>query len=426
MRPTRKQLVILSGIGIRLALAPVAGHPYDMGIYAFTQRVYFQDGIVGLKTLSVLPLIFFIQLPFYAIYASLEVLGLGDVQLMYHTSLMLESVFLKAPFILGDIGIFLLIQKITGRLLPATLFFLNPLTIFESSAWGIYDSSMLLAVVYGLLLMKEGRTTASSLAFVVGGALKLFGFLPYGMLLLRNLINRQFRSLAIQILSGMIITALTVMPIVLFGGFFLFLTGFLFRFIGLSGVTVLTNYSILYLLFRNSLNRIPSPTLLVLFVVSSLFLIETRQRDSLTALLKWTLVGAILLNIFSQAEPQWLSWIVPLAIIYGSLTQRSGLQVYTFLYGVASTVFITTMAEPGTGFETLGLQTHFLPFLEGYQNTLYVYAMMTFVLLLLMSAYIFYKPIKFRFEIIAVVALAYLQAYFWLSVVNVPHILGVA
>src|SRR5437016_12200736 len=130
---TKRQLVILSGLGIRLSLAPLTGHAYDMGIYAFAQRSYFENAIVTLKTFPTLPLIYFVQLPFYAIYAVLQLLGLHDYQLLYHTTLMIEGIFLKAPFMLADIGIFVVIQKITGRLLPATLFFLNPLAIYESS-----------------------------------------------------------------------------------------------------------------------------------------------------------------------------------------------------------------------------------------------------------------------------------------------------
>src|SRR5438309_9653778 len=103
IRVNKKLLVIVSGLGIRLALAPVTGHPYDMGLFAFNQRIYFQDGIVGLKTFPTFPLLYFIQLPFYAVYAVLEILGLSDYQLFYHTSLMIESVFLKAPYILADV-----------------------------------------------------------------------------------------------------------------------------------------------------------------------------------------------------------------------------------------------------------------------------------------------------------------------------------
>jgi len=42
-----------------------------------------------------------------------------------------------------------------------------------------------------------------------------------------------------------------------------------------------------------------------------------------------------------------------------------------------------------------------------------------------MLVYTFHKPVRLRFEVIALAVLAYLQAYFWFSVVNVPRIFGV-
>jgi hypothetical protein len=423
----RKTQVALSGIAIRLALAPFTGQPYDMGLFAFNQRLFFQDGIIGLKTFPTLPLLYFIQLPFYAIYATMQIAGFTDYQFFYHTSLMIEGVFLKVPYILADFGIFTIIQKITRRLLPATLFFFNPLIIFESSVWGIYDSLMLFAIVYGLFLVGRGNTKMGNLAFVVGGVLKLYGFLPYAMIGLKNLITKRFNALGVQILSGALIIAVAISPVLLFGGFYVFLTGFVFRFVGLTGVTVGGgNYSILYLLFPKYLASIPSPTLLAIVLVSSLYIITTRKTPNLTALIKWNLVGAILLNIFSVAEPQWIAWTIPLSVLYASLTNRNGLQAFTYIYGTASTFLINTVGVQGTGYETLGLVSHFLPFVEGYQNALYVYGMMTFTLLVLMLVYIFHKPVKFRFEVIFLVVLVYLQAYFWFSIVNIPRIIGVA
>ena len=421
---TKKQLVILSGLGIRFALAPVTGHAYDMGVFAFAQRIYFENGIVGLKTFPTLPPIYFVQLLFYAPYAVLESLGLHDYQLLYHTSFMIEAVFLKTPYILADIAIFVVIQRITGRLLPATLFFFNPLTIYESSVWGIYDPLMLLAVVLGLLLLKRNSVLMSSLAFSVAGALKLFGFLPLVFVLLKNLITRRFHTFGLQFLLGTLVIGGVVAPIVLVGGFYLFLTGFVLRFIGLSGVSSGTvNYSIVYLLLSGQVKYVPYPTLLILVVVSLFYALESRKGSSLTVLAKWSLIGAILLNIFSQAEPQWVAWTIPLAIIYGSLTGRTGLQFYTYVYGTASVFLQDTQSQHG-GFEILGTKTFDLPFIMGYTNVLFVYGMTTFVLLLLMLVYVFQRPVKFKLEIIAFVILAYLQAYFWLSIVNVPRILG--
>src|SRR5439155_22919215 len=116
----KRLLIVLSGLGIRLALAPVTGQPYDMGLFAFNQRIYFENGVVALNTFPTLPLLYFIQLPFYAIYSGLITSGLPDYLFVYHATLMIESVFLKIPYILADVGIFLPIQRITNKLCPAT------------------------------------------------------------------------------------------------------------------------------------------------------------------------------------------------------------------------------------------------------------------------------------------------------------------
>src|SRR2546425_13062574 len=163
----KSHLVILSGLAVRLILAPVTGHAYDMGLLAFAQRNYFEQGIVNLKVFPALPTLYFVELPFYSLYALASIIGLPDYQLLYHTSLMIESVFLKLPYILADLGTFLILQRLTRRLWPATLFFLNPLIILESSAWGIYDSLMMVALVYGMFRLQKGDATISSVSFLI-------------------------------------------------------------------------------------------------------------------------------------------------------------------------------------------------------------------------------------------------------------------
>jgi len=424
----KSHLVILSGLAIRFMLAPVTGHPGDMGIFASAQRAYFEQGIVALKVFPALPILYFVQLPFYSLYTLLVMAGLNDYQLLFHTTLIIESVFLKLPYILADLITFLLLQRITGRLWPATLFFLNPLIILESSAWGIYDSLMLVALVYGLYRLQKGDATSSSISFLIAGAIKLFGFLPYVALLAETVMRKNLRIVKWQILASAAVVAAMIAPLVLLGATYIFFTGFVLRFIGLSGITLPTGaatpYSILFLLFPSFLTKLPSPTLLIAVIVSTLYILEVRKGSGTVALIKWTLIGAILLNIFSQSEPQWLAWTVPLAITYGSLTRRIGLQVYTYVYGAATAFLINTQSQSG-GYEILGTKTFVLPFVEGYSNLLFVYAMTTFVLLVLMLVYTLHRPVKFRFEVIGFVVLTYLQAYFWLSIVNIPRILGV-
>ena len=360
-------------------------------------------------------------------YALLTAHGLGDYQLLYHTSFMIETVFLKLPYVLSDLGIFLLILKITGRLWSATLFFLNPLVILVSSAWGMYDSLMLLALMGGILLMaRAGSNVGSSLLMLLSGIVKLFGFLPYGLLLLGSIVGKRVRAFGIQLALGIAVIGGLLLVIAFYGGLSGFLTGFVFRFAGLSGGTSTYGqpYTIVYLLFPR-LTSVPFMSGFLLIPVAFMYLLEQRKNPDLVTFVKWTLVGSVMASILSQSEPQWLSWSIPLAVIYGALTNRTGLQWYTLVYGATSAFLIMTQSQAG-GYLVLGTKTFFIPFVEQYQNILFVYAATTFALLMLMLVYTFRKPIKFKFEIVPAIVLVYLLAYFWFSILNVPGVLGLA
>src|SRR5207237_9189654 len=114
-------------------------------------------------------------------------------QYYFHTTMMIEGTFLKLPLILSDVGIFLVMLRFTKKLLPATLFFLNPFPIYLSAVWGTYDSTMLFPLVLGVyFLATGGGRIVSSLVFVISGLMKLFGFVAFALLIFESLIRRRF------------------------------------------------------------------------------------------------------------------------------------------------------------------------------------------------------------------------------------------
>ena len=129
--------VLLSGLAIRLGLAPFTGHPTDMALLVTPQRLFYQYGTIDFKYFPTLPAVYYVQLLFYAPYQLLRLVGMPDFQDFYHTTLMIEGLFLKLPLILADVGIFLVLLRFTGKLIPATLFFLNPFPIFLSAVGNI-------------------------------------------------------------------------------------------------------------------------------------------------------------------------------------------------------------------------------------------------------------------------------------------------
>ena len=95
--------VLLSGLAIRLGLAPFTGHPGDLALFVTSQRLFYQTGTIDLKYFPTLPGIYYVQLLFYAPYQLLRLTGMPDFQDYYHTTMMIEGLSLKLPLILSDI-----------------------------------------------------------------------------------------------------------------------------------------------------------------------------------------------------------------------------------------------------------------------------------------------------------------------------------
>ena len=422
--------VVILGLTVRVLLAPISGHPYDMGLFALSQRLYFESGILDLKYFPTLPLLFYVQIPFYAFYTLLRDLGLPDFQLFYHTTLMVESVFLKLPLILSDLGGFFAIRALTGRRMPAILFFLNPFVIYLSSVWGTYDTLMMFPLVAGFALLLSHGKSRSTVAFVVSGLAKLFGFLPYVFLVLDSFLKRQFRLAGLQIIAGLAISIGLLLPTFLVGGFNIFLLSIPLRFLGINSTASTTSahsYNLLYNVFGQAFAQTRYFEVIAVGMVLSAYGLESRRLrgaakvENITVLVKWSLVGAIALNIFSPSEPQWLSWIIPLGIIYGFLTNRTGLQHFTFFYGAIATFLIITLGQ-GTGY-VLGTSLHFLSNLEvPLANNLALYALCALSLLIIALGYVFLRPVRFKLEIAALMTLIYLQGYFWFVIVGIHNL----
>jgi len=427
----RKQeaAVLLAGLLCRLGLAMFTAHPYDLALFATSQRLYYQLGYVDFKFFPTLPAIYYIQLVFYAPYALLTSLGVPDYQFLYHTTFMIEGLFLKLPMILADVGSFLVLKRLTKQLLPSALFFLNPFMIFLTAAWGIYDALMIFPLLLGFYMVSTGGSrTMTIVAFVVSGLIKLFGFVPFAMLLATSLLRKRFKQFATFATVGAVITTIIVAPFLISGGFQLFSTGIISRFIGTSTVAYSypkpSSYNLIQISSGINLSFF-TPIALGLVVLG--YVIDSRRVNygvTQVLLVKWCFIGAVAFNVVSGSEPQWLSWTIPLGILYGFLTGRSGIQYFSYIFGIAAT-FLTMTLLQSSGYLLTGTGMLLLSYVEGFSNNVIFYSALTFILLIFLSAYAFIDRMKhFRIEVIPLVILLYFQAYFWIVIVNVPRVLG--
>ena len=180
--------LLFYGILVRLAVAPFTGHPYDMEVWTQSARLFYESGVIGIRFFP-LPFMYYVLLVAYSPYALIRTFGFQDPTFLGHVSGMIESVFIKAPFMISDALSLYILVKIFSRLDTtrhdsrrcmafALMYFLNPLAIYLSSVWGMYDTiavSLLLGGIYlGLL---RDRSLLSALSFAVSGLTKGFGFL---------------------------------------------------------------------------------------------------------------------------------------------------------------------------------------------------------------------------------------------------------
>jgi hypothetical protein len=417
---TRTLPVLVIGTAIRLLLAPFTGQPYDMALWTYSTRLWFQTGQLD-PFYPTLPLVYYIQLASTSGYNSLIAAGFNDPTFLYHTSRMVEGVFLKLPMILGDVGVFFVILRFTGKASYAMLYFLNPLTIYVSSAWGMYDSIMLLPLVSGFLLLSREKRSLASVSFVLSGLIKLFGFIPLVFLVIDSLACRRYKEAIFQVTSGVSLAIVVFLPY-LQNGLQNFYTGFVLRFFGLGGVQS-RNYNTLVVFSGLRFGGTSPFVWLAVGSVLALFLYLRHSRISiLQSSLLCTSLAAITLYLFSQSEPQWLSWVIPLSLLYSSVTQTKALASHSYFFGVASTFLIITLTQ-GVEYILVGLpfQT-LLQGLEGYYNSLAVYAATVLFLLLVLMDYILRKPSRFKWEIIAATILVYTQAYFLFTVLRIVNV----
>src|SRR4029077_17440360 len=232
-----------------------------------------------------------------------------------------------------------------------------------------------------------------------------------------TIVRRRFRQeLPIEIAGGLALFGIVMAPVFLLGGFQSFLQVLVYRFIGKSS----GNGGVCLSLIGQIIKADPSGilpvlpiTVMVTCIGYSLERMRSTQPRSIL-LVKWTLVAALAFSLLSFAEPQWLSWLLPLGILYGSMTGRLGIQYFSYLFGAVST-FLTITLLQGTGYLLIGSGATFLiGYVENVPGGVLLYAVMTTIMIVMFATYSFSNRLRaFRLEVVPLVILLYLQAFFW-------------
>ena len=358
-------------------------------------------------------MIYYFQLASYSVYVMLRLVGLGDQVFLFHTSYMVEGFFLKLPIIAADTGVFFILLAYTRKLSYASLFYLNPFIIYLSSAWGTYDSVMMMFLVAGFYSLNRGKDRTAGALFIISGLAKLFGFIPFLFLLIYESRKKHWRDIVAQLGLGAIASVLLFLPIIFSGGVQGFISGFVLRFLVAGAGQSGASWSL-----YSALQRIQAPTPApIVWAVGAMtvagFVVHLiKTHAAVPVILTWSIIAAVVLNTFTIAEPQWLSWLIPLGIIYAWAMGRESLARFAYFFGVVTTLLIMTLTQ-GTGYVLTGVAIDILGPLEGFYNGLAVYAICVTSLMLMFLGFVFIKNARFRWEILPITIIIYTQAYFW-------------
>ncbi len=237
---TRKRgfyTVLAIGLLIRIVLAPLAGHPFDVYVYYTTgQAIVSGEPFYGVTEYAYPPLwagvlwpITLLYQPLSALFGARPITG-GEAGAILGapvgTLLVVDWLFHlleKIPLILSDTLLGLALYHVVGgrfgqgqkSVQVFTLFYLNPLVIWISSVWATFDTLPTYFALLGTILLLEKRGFASGLTFGVAIGLKYFPvFLLLSLVLgLRKGMNRRFIR---NLLMGVsLVLALVSLPFLL-------------------------------------------------------------------------------------------------------------------------------------------------------------------------------------------------------------------
>ncbi len=171
--------IVLVSLAIRLAVAPFFGHPIDMFTWLKAGEMTAQHGInvYQVEEIPDYPWGFYAYPPIWLYWISLSSLFYEFTQ-----NLNMFVFFVKLPIITSDILIGLILYRFVMLLKDdkhlatkiSALWFLNPLPIFISSVWGMFDSFAALFGLASLYHMFKVRYKLSALLLGIGTSVKIF------------------------------------------------------------------------------------------------------------------------------------------------------------------------------------------------------------------------------------------------------------
>jgi uncharacterized membrane protein len=363
-------LAMSSGLVLRMALAPVSGHPFDISVYFDTgQSILAGRNFYGVTYYAYPPAwagflwaatLLYQQLAgplgAHPMPASLARAILGaDVGAPFIADWLFHSI-VKTPLIFFDLFLALLIRRVVAETfkrpdradMAAVLFFLNPHVVWISGIWGTFDVLPTYFAIAGTILFLERRPVLSGLSFGFAVALKDFPILLLFALLLgyRNRLSRPF-------VSRLILSTVGVLAVVSAPYVFLDWTAYAKGVLSPTGGVFVGNLSIWLLAGLGGLGSIPTwlaglNIASIAIVIGVVSWVAGARRDAGEGPTHWIDLCLVALltfyALFRIINDQYIFWSIPFLTVNAALGRIRWQRVLAFS-GVVALAGVVNVAH---------------------------------------------------------------------------------
>jgi GPI transamidase subunit PIG-U len=334
------QTILAVGLIVRLLIAPFFAHPFDMNAWYINGEA-FLNGSQSVENFLVpyrLSFFFFVfpetwlfnhlaglfpnfTIPISALDPRLNPGARWGISVIPG---LLYNFFLKIPLIISDALVAFFIFKIVVRsgrseniaALAAALWFLNPLVIWVSSGWGMFDTIPTLFTVLALYFLLDGKYNLTAIMIVIAIFLKFYAAILLFPIFLIMWKKSGFRGILSPLAATLIVTAIFSIPLLFVSNPLSYITSSAaasaFQYSGLSIWTALSlgisssNFSLI-----SDILVLAGLIITYFFILkSNLFTNELRNSVSF-----FLIPIAVLLLFYKFVGENYFVWIIPFSAV---------------------------------------------------------------------------------------------------------------
>lgn len=336
--------IVVASLVVRLAVAPFFGHPIDMFTWlkAGEMSAYYDINVYQVEEIPNYPWGFYAYPPIWLYWISLSSLPYEFTQ-----SLNVFAFFVKLPMIASDILIGLILYRFVillkndkGLATKISAFWLlNPLPLFISSIWGMFDSVAALFGLASVYHMFKGRYRLSAFLLGIGTSVKIFpGLLILPILFyIKRTYDNGFKRRALEyILYASIVPIVSSIP-------FLYdpISYFSKLFFHFSNIGQFTYWVVLSgFVGSTSLGYISTAIFVITLVLIFVKILAHETYPNEILLKGSTLTLLAFLATSTKVNVQYVTWVLPFLLVYALYFKTKDYKLNLFMLNISAYAFL--------------------------------------------------------------------------------------